>query len=109
MDPVSQQLVLLDLFINDQADEAQGTLAVPRSVVTPHWEKWMTRQGIVLLSTGTSTSWRNGLVGTSEAQRGEGKSPAPEEEQPHTPGHAGAAQTETSTAEKDLGFWWAPG
>lgn len=38
MDPVSQQLLLLDLFINDRDDEAQGTLSVPSSVVTPNWE-----------------------------------------------------------------------
>lgn len=103
MDPVSQQLLLLDLFINDRDDEAQGTLSVPSSVVTPNWEKWMTQQRMVLLSTGTSTSWKNELMGTSEAQQGEGQSLAPEEEQAHAPGPAGAAQRETSVAEKDLG------
>lgn len=103
MDPVSQQLLLLDLFINDRDDEAQGTLSVPSSVVTPNWEKWMTQQRMVLLSTGTSTSWKNELMGTSEAQQGERQSPAPEEEQAHAPGPAGAARRETSTAEKDLG------
>lgn len=103
MDPVSQQLLLLDLFINDRDDEAQGTLSVPSSVVTPNWEKWMTQQRMVLLSTGTSTSWKNELMGTSEAQQGEGQSLAPEEEQAHAPGPAGAARRETSVAEKDLG------
>lgn len=101
---MSQQLILLDFFIKDLDDGAQGTLALPSSLVTPNWEKWMTQQGIVLLSTGTSTSWRSGLVGTSEAQQGEGQSPAPEEEQPHAQGHAGAACRETSRAKKALGI-----
>lgn len=73
MDPVSQQLVLLNFFINDLDDESQGTLAVPSSVVTPNWEQWMSQQRIVLLCTGTSTSWRSGLVGTSKTQQREGK------------------------------------
>lgn len=50
----------------------------------------VTHQRVVLLSAETSTSWE-----PPEAQQGEGQSPAPEEEQPQAPGHAGAAQRQT--------------
>lgn len=73
--------VLINLFISNVGDGAE---------CNPSQEGWVTHQRVVLLSTGASASWE-----APEGQQGVGQSPAPEEEQPQAPGHAGAAWRET--------------
>lgn len=54
-------------------------LSVPSA--DQHW--LLTHQGVVLLSRGTPTGWRNGPTGISSNSTR--RNPAPEERQPHAP------------------------
>ncbi|KAK4814555.1 LOW QUALITY PROTEIN: hypothetical protein QYF61_023754 [Mycteria americana] len=78
-----------------------------RLLMAQNWEEWLMRQGIVLLSRGTSTGWRKE---PHEVQQGEVQSPAAPcwRSSPMHQYMLGAAQLESSFAEKDRGVLLDP-